>query len=369
MLGIDEMDAFANRHSAWLAQQDAWGNSVLRWGIAVAVAALLFFVLLLIRSLAARHANRLAEKAASDWFHGIETLLRRTARWFLLILAVYGGSGLLALPEAAARLATLSAVVALVLQGALWGDALLMYAMGRYTEQRKEVDAASVTTLTALGFVGRLAIWVAAALLTAANLGIDVTAMIAGLGIGGIAVALAAQNILGDLFASASIVLDKPFVLGDFIVVDNKMGSVEYIGLKTTRLRSLSGEQLVFSNTDLLKSRIHNYKRMSERRAAFSLDIAYDTPYEKLQAIPELLRDLVKNQPATRFDRAHFAKFGETALTFDVVYYVTGADYTKYMDVQQAINLSIVRTFAERGIRFAFPAWLQAGAPVFRRHS
>jgi len=246
-------------------------------------------------------------------------------------------------------------VVVLLVQAALWADALAADAIAHYTQRQREVDAAGATTLSALGFLGRMAIWTAAVLLAAANLGINVTALVAGFGIGGVAVALAAQNILGDLFASASIVLDKPFVLGDFIVVDDKMGTIEYIGLKTTRLRSLSGEQLIFSNTDLLKSRIHNYKRMRERRVLFTLGAAYDTPHEKLAAVPDMLREIIESQRPVRFDRAHFARYGDSSLVFEVVYYVLAPDYNAFMDVQQAVNLAIHRRFAEEKIEFAFP--------------
>jgi small-conductance mechanosensitive channel len=179
---------------------------------------------------------------------------------------------------------------------------------------------------------------------------------VAGLGVGGIAVALAAQNILGDLFASLSIVLDRPFVLGDFLIVDDLMGSVEEIGLKTTRVRSLSGEQLVFSNTDLLNSRIRNYGRMFERRVVFQLGVTYQTPREQLQAIPGMVRDAVEaHGDRVRFDRAHFAKYGDFALSFEIVYYVLGPDYNEYMDIQQAINLDIHQRFEDAGIAFAYP--------------
>jgi small-conductance mechanosensitive channel len=202
--------------------------------------------------------------------------------------------------------------------------------------------------------VARFAIWTMMVLLTLANLGVDVTAMVAGLGIGGVAIALAAQNILGDLFASASIVLDKPFVLGDFIAVGEDMGTVEHIGLKTTRVRSLSGEQLVFANSDLLKSRIRNFKRMNERRAVFTVGVAYSTPADKVAAIPAILREAVQSQPSARCDRAHFTRYSDLALVFEVVYYVSSADYNLYMDIQQAINLTILRRFAEEQIGFAY---------------
>jgi len=194
-----------------------------------------------------------------------------------------------------------------------------------------------------------------ALLLALDNLGVNITALVAGMGIGGIAVALAAQNILGDLFASISIVLDKPFVINDFIIVGDYMGSVEHIGVKTTRIRSLSGEQIVFSNTDLLNSRVRNFKRMVERRVVFSFGVVYGTPAEKLEAIPGIVRGIIEAIDGTRFDRAHFAKYGDSSLDFEVVYFVVTGDYNVYMDIQQAINLAIYRSFEDEGLGFAFP--------------
>jgi small-conductance mechanosensitive channel len=231
----------------------------------------------------------------------------------------------------------------------------LSLAIGRYVRQKRETDAAAVTTVSALGFVGKFLLWSFAALLALENLGVNVTALVAGLGIGGIAVALAAQNVLGDLLASLSIVLDKPFVLGDFIIVDDRAGSVEQIGLKTTRLRSLSGEQLIFSNNDLLKSRIRNFKRMQERRVAFTVGAAYDTPRDKLRRIPAILREAIEAQPETRFDRAHFKELGSYALNFEVVYYVLKPEYNLSMDIQQSVNLTVLERFAAEEIELAFP--------------
>jgi small-conductance mechanosensitive channel len=186
-------------------------------------------------------------------------------------------------------------------------------------------------------------------------MGIDITALVAGLGVGGIAVALAAQNILGDLFASWSIVLDKPFLVGDFIIIDGYSGTVEHIGLKTTRLRSLTGEQLIFSNSDLLKCRIRNYKRMQERRIVFSFGVLYETPLEKLKEIPGIVKDIITSIENTRFDRAHFASYGNYSLNFEVVYYVLSSDYTVYMDIQQKINLALFEEFQKKDIVFAYP--------------
>jgi small-conductance mechanosensitive channel len=187
------------------------------------------------------------------------------------------------------------------------------------------------------------------------NVGIDVTALVAGLGVGGIAVALAVQNVLGDLFASLSIALDKPFTLGDFLIIDDYMGSVEHIGLKTTRIRSLSGEQLVFSNTDLLKSRIKNYGRMFERRVVFKIGVTYQTPRDKIELIPTIIREAIESQEPVRFDRSHFQAYGDFSLLFETVYYVLKPDYNLYMDIQQAINLEIHRRFEQESIEFAYP--------------
>ena len=189
------------------------------------------------------------------------------------------------------------------------------------------------------------------------NLGFNVTAVLTGLGVGGIAIALAAQTILGDLFNYFVIFFDRPFELGDFIVVDDKLGTVEYIGIKTTRIKSLQGEQVVFSNSNLTNSRIHNYKKMLERRVLFKLGIVYDTGRQKLEKIPQMIKSIIEAQDDTRFDRAHFSGFGDFSLTIEVVYYVLSPDYNRYMDIHERINLSIHESFAQNEIEFAFPTY------------
>ena len=211
------------------------------------------------------------------------------------------------------------------------------------------------TALGALGFVAKALIWAIFVLLILQNLGVEITALLAGVSVGGIAVALAVQNVLGDLLGSLSIILDKPFMIGDYIVVGEYSGTVEHVGLKSTHIRSVSGEQLVFSNSDLLNSRIRNYKRMQERRAVFTLGVTYDTPVEKLAAIPQMVEELVEEQEQTRFSRCHFKSFGSFSLDIETVFYMTVPDYDAYMDVQQAINLGLYRGFAREGIEFAFP--------------
>jgi small-conductance mechanosensitive channel len=192
-------------------------------------------------------------------------------------------------------------------------------------------------------------------LLILQNLGVQITAILAGVSISGIAIALAVQNVLGDLLGSLSIILDKPFVIGDFIVVGEFSGTVEHVGLKSTHIRSVSGEQLVFSNSDLLSSRIRNYKRMQERRAVFTVGVTYDTPAETLEAIPDMIKSIVEGQEQTRFDRCHFKSFGASSLDIETVFHMTVPDYDAFMDAQQAINIELFRLFEREGIEFAFP--------------
>jgi small-conductance mechanosensitive channel len=201
----------------------------------------------------------------------------------------------------------------------------------------------------------KIAVWIAGLVFLMDNLGFKISAVLAGLGVGGIAVAIAAQAVLGDIFSYFSIIFDRPFEVGDFIISGDHMGSVEKIGIKTTRLRSLWGEQLVCSNTDLTNSRIRNYKRMERRRIVFSLGVTYQTPKKVVEEIPGIIREVIKRNGTTLFDRAHFLKYGDSALVFEVVYYVLTGDYNAYMDVQQEINLGIMEEFEKRGIEFAYP--------------
>jgi small-conductance mechanosensitive channel len=246
-------------------------------------------------------------------------------------------------------------VIGILLQAGFWGMGLTNYVVQRWRRQQIMHDPGMATAVGALGFIAKLGLWAVLSITALANMGVDITAFVASLGIGGIAVALALQNVLGDLFASLSIVLDKPFVIGDFVVVDDLQGTVEHVGLKTTRIRSLSGEQIVFSNSDLLSSRVRNFKRMQERRIVFPVGVTYDTPASKLRAIPGIIEEAVGAQERARFDRSHFKAFGDFSLDFETVYYVTVPDYAAYMDVQQEVNLALVDAFSQDGIEFAFP--------------
>ena len=330
-------------------------NTVQTWIIALGVVVVAFVALKLLKGLLHRRFAALAKKTATDIDDLVADLIGRVKLYFLLAVALYVGSQFLTLPEALKTFLQKLAVVTFLLQAVVWGSAVLDFLIHRARKKKGEEDKAGLTTFSALAFAGRLVLWSVALLLVLDNLGVDITALVAGLGVGGIAVALALQSILGDLFASMSIVLDKPFVIDDFIIVDNLMGTVKHIGLKTTRVQSLTGEEIVFSNSDLLRSRIKNYKRMIERRILFTVGVTYQTPAEKLEAVPGMIREIVEAQERVRFDRAHFKQFGAFSLDFETSYYVTDPDYLVYMDIQQAINMALFRKFEAEGIEFAYP--------------
>ena len=231
---------------------------------------------------------------------------------------------------------------------------LIRYFLEDYV-RKQEHGEEKVNQVQGIVLIITIVVWSLGLLFLFSNLGYDVTAIIAGLGVGGIAVALAAQNIISDLFNYLVIFFDKPFEVGDFIIVDEKLGTVDHIGIKTTRLKSLSGEQLVFSNSDLTNSRIHNYKRMQTRRIVFTFRITYQTDMEKLREIPEIVRGIIKNEERTTVDRVHLSSFDESCITFEAVHIVKSSDYNVYMDIQQAINFNILKAFNERGIEFAYP--------------
>ena len=332
------------------------GNTVRDWLTALLIttgvlAALWMLVRVVLRRLAA-----FARRTETDIDDLVAYVGAQTRLGLLAIPALYIGSLVLSLPEAVATWFRVVAWTVFLVQVAVWGDALIDFWLKDYREEVGEEDADRLTTVGALTFVVRLCLYALVVLLALDNIpGIQVTALIGSLGISGIAVALAVQNVLGDLFASLSIALDKPFVLGDFIEVGDESGTVEHIGLKTTRIRRLSGEQLVVGNNDLLQSRIRNYGRMGERRVVFSVAVAGETPHEKLTRIPSMLREILESQPQVRFGRTHFNQFGDFSLDFEVVYYLQDPDYDLYMDTQQAINLAILQRFAEEGIQIPYP--------------
>lgn len=330
-------------------------NPLREWLISVAILVATLTVLLLIRRVVRGRLQKLADDTGKVFFKVTRHVVGQSKGWFLLLIAVNVSLRSIDAGEDFDRIFGRLLVLGLLVQFGIWAVAGFGRFMYLRRQEQLEEDAGAVAAMDIVGFLVRVAVWAIVFLLALDNLGVNITALVAGLGVGGIAVALAAQNIISDLFASLSIVLDRPFVLGDFLVIDDLAGTVEKVGIKTTRVRSLSGEQLVFSNNDLLSSRIRNYGRMSERRVLFKIGVVYQSSPEELEKIPELIEDIIVKQDSARFDRAHFHSFGDFSLNFEVVYYVESSDYKLHMDIQQAVNLEIYRRFAAAGIEFAYP--------------
>lgn len=330
-------------------------NTMTEWAIAGAIVVLSLLMALLLRRLARRQYQRFAETEVIELMELPLEVAGRTGLLFLLAASLYLGLATLTIPTRLWQALTHGALGIAFWQAGVWGSSAVQAWLRVRRKAAMEDDKAAAGSLGIIGFIARVLVWTLVTLLALDNFGIDITTLVAGLGVGGIAVALAVQNVLGDLFASLSITLDRPFVIGDFVVVDTFMGNVEHIGVKSTRLRSISGEQIIMANADLLGSRVRNYGRMKERRSLFTLGVTYETPHEKLKAIPGLIRECIERQPGTRFDRSHFSGYGDFSLNFETVYFVLDGEYAAFMNAQQDIYFAIHAAFEKQGIEFAYP--------------
>jgi small-conductance mechanosensitive channel len=331
------------------------GNSILAWGLAAVGGVLSLAAALLGRRAVTKRFEGRPTPLSQPFFRAIIHLVRGTHFLVMGVLSLWIASLFLSVPDPGRHVIRTIAIIALAMQGALWFHGLMTFITGLYQERARSGNPGSLTTIAALGFLGKAISWTIIILLVLHNMGVNITTLVAGMGIGGVAVALALQNILSDIFASISIILDKPYQVGDFIIVGDFMGTVETIGIKSTRIRSQGGEQLVFSNGELLKSRIRNFKRLSERRVEFNVGVPYATPYEKVELVPGLLREIIESQEHVRLERVHFKEFGESSLTFEMVYHVESLNYPLYLAVQESINLSILRRFQEEEIVLTHP--------------
>jgi small-conductance mechanosensitive channel len=331
------------------------GNSIEEWLLSAVVLLALVAAYMVFKRVLIGRVARFAQRTETSLDDAVAAASRATKPPLLIFLAVFVASRSLSLPERVETWVTILAIVATLIQIGFWTVAWLDVLLLSMKRQRWGDDPAATSTFNFVHYAVNVAVWAVVLLLMLENLGVDISALVAGLGIGGIAVALAIQSILGDLFASLSILLDKPFVIGDYLAVDDLSGTVQSIGLNSTRLTSLTGEQLVFSNKDLLQSRIRNYGRMEERRVLFRIGVVYGTRPDVLQKIPAMIRTAIEGQDQTRFDRSHFKEFGDSALTIETVYHMTVPDYQAYMDVQERVNLAVMRSFESQGIEFAYP--------------
>jgi small-conductance mechanosensitive channel len=329
-------------------------NAIADWLIAFGIIVISFIAIRIVKTFVVRKLKAIAAKTNSTFDDFFALLIEKTLFPVLYLGAAYLGVSYLELSDKTTKVLHVALLVAATFFVVRAITILLNYVINRAIDVHNDT-VEKRRQARGIIIIVNIVIWALGIVFLINNLGYNITSVITGLGIGGIAIALASQTVLGDLFNYFVIFFDKPFEIGDFIIVDDKMGSVEYIGIKSTRLRTLSGEQLICSNTNLTNARIHNYKRMLERRVVFTLSVGYNTSIEKIKKIPPLLKQIIESKHPTRFDRAHFAAIGSFSFNFEVVYYILSADYNLFMDRQQEIYLDILNAFEKEKIQFAYP--------------
>lgn len=337
------------------SQQTLLGNSWERWAAAFVIFFLVMLLAWAVRAFGISRLRKMAHATDSIWDDLALLLLERTKVFFVFLVALHFSAGSLTLGPKGDKISNYIFILVLFVQIGLWANHAINFIGNTFANRALERDAGRATTIRAMLFFGKVFSWALVILLLLDNWGIKVAPFIAGLGIGGIAIALAVQNVLGDLLASLSIVMDKPFVIGDAINVGTETGVVEHVGLKTTRLKSINGEQLIFSNSDLLQSRIRNFKRMSERRVVVKIGVLYETPPDKLDLVRQLIDQAVRSTSGLRFERAHLANFGDSALEYELVYWVNSPDYNVYIDLHHKFSVALIRLFLENKVEFAYP--------------
>lgn len=326
------------------------------WLLAGAIFIAVVFTLVIARYFLLSRLQGVVDKTTNVVDDLLLDLVRRTSWPFFIVLGIFFAAVALKLsPRATIAVRNLFSI-ALFVQGGVWANYVLSFAVDSYLRRRRGDDSSKLAVLALFNFFARIAVWTLVVLLALDNLGVEVATLIAGLGVGGIAIGLALQSVLKDTFASLSIILDKPFEVGDFIIVDDLQGTVEHIGIKTTRILSLNGEEVVLGNNDLLTSRVRNYKKVQERRVLQSFTVDYDTLTAKLSRIPEIVQEVLASVEEARFDRAYLKSFGEYAIEFEIGYYVTRPDFEHMIDRRHQVNLELHHRFQEEGIRFGVPA-------------
>jgi len=331
-------------------------NTVFQYLIAIAVFSAVFFALRIFKSIIILRLKKLSEKTKTDIDDLLIKIIFSVKQSFYLFLSFYIAVLFLNCSELFLKMINYLFLLIIVYYIVKAIEEVIDYGAEKLVEKRrkqeKELDQSIVSLLIR---IIKVIIWVVAVIIVLQNIGYNITALAAGIGIGGIAIAFALQNILIDLFASFSIYFDKPFQTGDFIILGKDMGTVKRIGIKSTRIQTLQGEELIISNKELTESRVRNYKRMEKRRILFGFGVIYETPIEKLKIIPLIIQKIINDIEITDIGRVHFKEFADFSLNFEVVYYVDSSDYNEYMDIQQEINLKIKEEFEKRGIEMAYP--------------
>lgn len=310
-------------------------------------------IISIVRKILFKHFYTKAEKTKTAVDNILIKAVKKYLTPVLLLILLYYSLGILTLNSTINKILNMLILAAIIFLGAIFLSTISVFILNKYWEKKNNDSA--LAGLKWIDKIIKFIIWTAALFIFLENAGVKLTAVIAGLGIGGIAIAFAAQAMLEDVFGFFSILFDKPFEIGDFIVSENYMGDVEHIGIKTTRLRSINGEQLIFSNKQLLGTCIQNYKRLKSRRVLFKIGVTYNTKAEKLREIPDIIKNIIDNTENTTFSRAHFSEFADYSLNYEIVYYVLSADFNEYMEIKQEINFQIKEEFEKRCIDFAFP--------------
>lgn len=344
-------------------EKQFFGNTILDYLMTIIIVVIGVLVIFAVKIYILNRLQKKAKKTQTKFDDFLVNIFGKTLIPALYFGVIYLSVQHLALNESFAKVVKVAGIIIFTFLGIRLIISVITYALMHYWLEKVEDEAKARDIRTIMPIVKVLAYGIGIFFLLD-NLGFKISTLIAGLGIGGVAVALAGQAILGDLFSYFAIVFDKPFEIGDFIIVDDHMGVIEHVGIKTTRIKSLGGEQIIMSNSDLTGSRVRNYKRMETRRVAFTIGVIYQTSMENLKEIPKIAKRIIEGIDDTRFDRTHFKEYGDFSLNFEIVYYIFGADYNKYMDVQQRINLELFEEFEKRGIEFAYPTQtLFLGAP------
>lgn len=337
-----------------ILQYSVFSNTVGQYLIFIGcLAASLLFIRLATKHLLSRLKTK-AGKLKKPFLSGLVQGAKKYLVPILYFTAIVLCLKLLTLPTALLNIVNVSVTAFASFMAGLLLTRIIVYALQQYWRQRKDTEDSKLA-IHWIGGLAKLLIWGVVGILFLQNIGVKIDALITGLGIGGLALAFAAQVVLEDVFCFFTIFFDRPFEIGDFIVVGEQMGTVEHIGVKTTRLRALDGEQLIMANKDLTSSRLRNYKTMQQRRVRFTLGVTYQTSAQVLAEIPAMIKDIVESVDGTTFGRAHFLAFSASSLDFEIVYFVLSSDYDRYMDVNQQVNLKIKEVFDARGIDFAYP--------------
>ena len=334
-----------------------FGNTILKYITAIGIFVLIITVVKIFRLIVLKRLKKWAAKTQTTIDDFILNGIKKSIVPILYYSAIYFAARSLSLSDSVRNILDVLSIVVVTFYIIRLITSTLDYSIKSYSAKQDAADQ-KAKQLKSISTLARIIIWGVGLVFLLDNLGFNISAVVAGLGIGGIAVALAAQTILGDLFSYFIIFFDRPFELGDYIKVGDKNGTIEHIGIKTTRIRALNGEQLVFSNTDLTSSRLHNFKKLQKRRIVFMLGVIYETHAEKLKLIPGLVKNIISEEENSDYDRGHFKEFGDFSLNFEFVYYVLSSDYKTYMDTQHNINMKIFNKFSEEGIEFAYPTQL-----------